>query len=72
MIDVYTAVLLPTKLSSDDDSAFRNGFRTEALLPLTHDTTRFCWIDVALWDCHIHADAVRTLSWIFFYVFPLE
>ena len=50
----------------------------EALLPLTqsapaitHDTTRLCWIDVTLWDCYIHSDAVRALFWMFFYAFPL-
>ena len=69
MTDVYTAALLPTKPSSDDDSGFRHGFRAEASLPLTqiapavtHNTTRLCWIDVTLWDCHIYADAVRALS----------
>ena len=78
MTDVYTAALLPTKPSSDADSRFRHGFRAEASLPLTQnapavtrDTTRLFWINVSLWDCHIPADAVRTLSWIFFYVFPL-
>ena len=72
MIDVCTAVLLPTRPSSDS-SGFRHGFGTEASLPLalstpavTHDTTRVCGIFVTLWDCHIHADAVRALSWILF------
>ena len=78
MTDVYTAALLPTKPSSHDDSAFRHDFRTEASLPLTqrtpavtHHTTRLCWIVFTLWSCHIHADAIRALSLIFFYVFPL-
>ena len=78
MTDVYTAALLPTKPSSDDDSGFRQGFRAEVLLSLTqstpavtHNTTRLCWMDVTLWDCHIHTDAVRALSWISFNVFPL-
>ena len=78
MTGVYTAALLPTKPSLNDDSEFRHGFGAEASLPLTqsapavtHDTTRLCWIDVTQWDCYIHADAVRTLSWIFFYVIPL-
>ena len=69
MTDVYTAALLPTKPSSDDDSRFRHGFKAEASLPLTqsppavtHNTTRLCWIDVTLCDCHILADAVRALS----------
>ena len=35
MTDVYTAALLPTKPSSDDDSVFRHGFEAEASLPLT-------------------------------------
>ena len=68
---VQTALLL-TKPSSDDDSGFRHGFGPEASLPLaqsapavSHDTTRLCQIVVTLWDCHIHADAVRALSWIF-------
>ena len=72
MTDVYTAALLPTKPSSDND------FGAEASLPLTqsapavtHDTTRRCWMDVTLWDCHIHAYTVRALSWIFFRVSPL-
>ena len=79
MTDVYTAALLPTKPSSDDDSGFRHGFRAEASLPLIqsaraiiHDNTRLCWIDVTLWDCHIHADAVRALSWIFTMYFLLS
>ena len=79
IIDVYTAALLPTKPLSDDNSRFRHGFGTEASLPLTHsapavthDTTRLCWIDVALWDCHIYTDAVRALSWIFFMYFLLS
>ena len=71
MTDVYTAALFPTK-PSNDDSRFRHGFRVEETLPLsqsapavTHNTIRLCWIDVTLWDCHIYADAVRALSWIF-------
>ena len=70
--DVYTTALILTKPSSDDDSGFRHGFGAEASLPLaqsapavSHDTTRVCQILVALWDCQIHADAVRALSWIF-------
>ena len=73
MTDVYTAALLPTKPSSDDDSGFRLSFSAEASLPLTqsapavtYDTTRLCWIAVTQWDCHIHVDAVRVLSWIIF------
>ena len=72
--DVCTTALLLTKPSSDDDSGFRHGFGAKALLPLaqsapavTHDTTRLCWIVITLWDCYIHADAVRALSWIFLY-----
>ena len=78
MTDVYTAVLLPTKPSSDDDSGFRHGFGAEASLTLTqsapavtHNTTRLCWIDVTLWDCHVHTDAVRALPWIFYMYFLL-
>ena len=77
MIGVFTAALLPTKPWSDDDSGFRHILGAEASLPLTqsvtaitHDTTRLYWIDVTLWDFHIHTDAVRVLSWIS-YVFPL-
>ena len=79
MTDVYTAALLPTKLSSDDDSEFRHGFGAEVSLPLTqssppvtHDTTRLCWIDVTLWECHIQADVLTALSWIFFTYFLLS
>ena len=79
MTDVCTAALLPTKPSSDDDSGFTHGFRAEASLSLaqsapavTHDTYRLCWIFVTLWDCHIHADAVRALSWIFLMYFILS
>ena len=79
MIDVYTVALLPTKPSSDDDSGFRYGFGAEPSLPqtlsapvVTHDAIRLCWIDVTLWDCHINADAVRALSWIFFIYFLLS
>ena len=77
--DVYTTALLLTKPSSNDDAEFRNGFGTEASLPLTqsapsvsHDTTRLCQIVVVLWDCQIHADAVRALSWNFSMYFPLS
>ena len=79
MTDVYTAALRPTKPLSDDDSGFRNGFRAKASLPLTqcspavtHDTTRLCWIDVTQWDCHIHTDAVRASSLIFFMYFLMS
>ena len=58
--------------SSDDDSGSRHGFGGEAsFLPpqraqeYLNNTTRLCQIVVTLWDCHIHADAVRALSWIF-------
>ena len=58
--------MLPAKSSSNDD--FSHDFGAEASLPLTQsapavtaDTTRFCWIDVTLWDCHIHTDAVYLL-----------
>ena len=47
--DVCITALLPTKVSSDDDSGFRHGFRAEASLQLaqsapavSHDTTRLC------------------------------
>ena len=77
--DVYTTSVLLTKPSSDDnDSGFRHGFGTEASLPLaqsapavSHDPTRLCQIVVTLWDCQIHADAVRALSWIFSIYFLL-
>ena len=79
MTNVYTKALLPTKPSSDDDSGLWHGFRAEASLPrtqstpaVTHNTTKFCWIDITLWDCCIHADAVRALSWIFFMYFLLS
>ena len=74
--DVYTTAWLLTKPSSDDDSGFRNGFGAEASLPIaqstpavSHDTTKLCQIDVALWDYKIYADAVRV--WDLFYIFPL-
>ena len=77
--DVYTTALLRTNLSSDDDSGFWHVFGAETSLTLTqstpavsHDTTRLCQIIVALWDCHIHADAVRALSWIFSMYFLLS
>ena len=77
--DVCTTALLPTKPSSDDDSGFRHGFGAEASLPLaqsatavSHDTTRLCQIVIILWDCHIHDDAVKTLSWIFSMYFLLS
>ena len=80
MTDVYTAALLSTKPSSDDVSWFRHGFGgAEASLLLaqsapavTQDITRLCWIVITLWDCHIHADAVKALSWIFFRYFFLS
>ena len=71
--------VIPTKPSSDDESGFRHGFGAEASLPqaqnapaVSHDTTRLCQIVVALWDCQIHADAVRALSWIFSMYFLLS
>ena len=71
--DVCTTALLPTKPSSDDDSGFLHDFGSEASLPLaqsipavSHDTTRLCQIVVTLWDCHINADADKSL--IFFSV----
>ena len=33
MTDIYTAALLPTKPSSDDDFRFKHGVRTGASLP---------------------------------------
>ena len=76
--DVWITSLLPTKSSSDDDSGFRHSFGTEASLPLAQstpavydDTTKLRLIVVTLWDCHIHTDAVKTLSWIFFMYFLL-
>ena len=58
---------------------FRHNFGAKASLPLaqsspavSHDTTRLCQIVVALWDCQIHADAVRALSWIFSVYFLLS
>ena len=78
MTNVYTVALLPTKYSSYDVSGFRHGFGAKASLLQTQSapsvtpyTTRLCWIVVTLWDCHIHADAVRALSWIFFMHFLL-
>ena len=77
--DVDTTALLLTKPLSDDDSGFRHGFGAEASLPLTrsaptvsHNTTRLCQIVITLWDCHIHADAGRALSWIFSMYFLLS
>ena len=77
--DVYTTALLLTKPSSDDDSGFRHVFGAEASFPPTqsapavsHDTTRLCQIVVDLWDCQIHADAVRALSWIYSIYFLLS
>ena len=58
------------------DSGMVSG--AEASLPLaqstpavTHDTTKLCWIVITQWNCHINADAVKALTWIFFYVCPL-
>ena len=77
--DVCTIALLLTKPSSHDGSWFRHGFGAETSLPLaqstpavSHDTTRLFLIVVTLWDCHIHADAVRALSWIFSMYFLLS
>ena len=76
---VCTIALLLTKPSSDDDFGFRHGLGAEASLPLaqnvsvvSHDTTRLCQIVVTQWDCHIYADAVRALSWIFSMYFLLS
>ena len=74
-----TIALHLRKPSSDCDSGFRHGFGAEASLPLaqrasaeSHDTTRLCQIVVTLWDCHIHTDADRALSWIFSVYFLLS
>ena len=55
------------------------GFQAEASLPLAQgtpavslDTTRLGQTVITLWDCHIHADAVRALSWIFSMYFLLS
>ena len=79
MTDVYTAALLPIKPPSDDDYVFRHCFWAKASLPLTHsaplithNTTRICWVVVTLWDCYIHFDIARALSWIFFMYFLLS
>ena len=76
--DVYTTALLLTK-PSNDDSGPRHGFGAEASLLLaqrapavSHDTTRLGQIVVTLWDCQIHADAVKALSWIFSMYFILS
>ena len=69
MTDVYTAAFLPTKPLSHDDYGYRHGFRAVASLALsqrapavTHERSILIWIDVTLWDRHIHADACKTLS----------
>ena len=79
MTDVCKAALFPTEHSSDDNCGFRHGFGVEASLPLTqsgpavtHDITRFYKVDVTQLDWHIHADAVTTLSCIFFMYFRLS
>ena len=71
--------MLLTKPSSDDNSRFRHGFGAAVSLPLaqsapavSHNTTRLSQIVVALWECQIHADAVRALPWIFFMYFLLS
>ena len=71
--------MLPTKPSSDNASGFRHGLGAETSLPLaqsapavSHDTTRLCQIVATPWDCHIHVDAVRALSWIFSMYFLLS
>ena len=58
---------------------FRHGFRAKASLLLTqnapavnYNTTRLCWIVVTQWDYHIHSDAIRALSRIFFMYFLLS
>ena len=69
--DLWTTAFLSTKPSSDNDSGFRHGFGAKASLPLaqsppaiSHDIT-VCQIVITLWDCHIHADVLRVLFWIF-------
>ena len=66
--DIYTAAMLPTMPSSDDDSGFRHAFWAEATLPLTqrapavtHDTTRLCWI-ASLFGSTISTLTVKALS----------
>ena len=75
MTDVQKAMLLLTKPLSDDGSGFRYGLEPEASLPLIQNTltvacntTRLCWFFIILWECCIHANAVRALS-VFIYLF---
>ena len=70
--DVCTTAFLPIKPLSDYDFGFRHDFGAEASLLLaqsapavSHDTTRLCQNVNTLWNCHIHANTVTALSWIF-------
>ena len=73
MTDVYTAALLPTKPSSEDDSGFRHGFRAEVSLPLTqsapavtHNTTRLCWIDTTYIHIYIYI-VIQSVQYLTYY-----
>ena len=39
---------------------------------VTLNATKLCWIDITLWDYHIHTDAFRALSWIIYMYFFLS
>ena len=69
MTDVCTTALLSAKPSSVDDSGFSYGFGAEATLPLTQSTLAVTLDTTRLFFnyCHIHANAVRALPWIFFF-----
>ena len=73
MIAESTAVFLPTKISSDDDSGLSYYFQTKTPLPLIQSalevplvTDKLCWLVLTLWECHIYNDTEMTLIWIFF------
>ena len=78
MTDFYTAGLLQTKPLSDDDSGFNHCFEVKASLPqtlsdppVTHNTTKLCWIIITQWDCHIHTDTVIAFLGSFFFIYFL-
>ena len=78
MADVYTATLRPTKafirwlLWVQAWFGRRSIITTNQERPSSNSRYHqlFRWIDVTLWDYHIHTETVRALSLIFFYAFP--
>ena len=64
MATAQTAVLLPTKSLSNDDTGLKHCLKLmhhylQSCPVVTHDITRLCWFVIILWKYHIHTDSVK-------------